>query len=107
MELECALLDAGGQRRGEAAALALGGGGAIVGARGGGGDCVDHERAVFAGCPVCLGASVEAFSFLICLEAVPFVCNEGRICLAESDHPANSVHPAGRKVSPQAAAAMS
>ena len=26
--------------------------------------------------------------------------------MAESDHPANSVNPAGRKVSPQAAAAM-
>ena len=38
LELECALLDAGGQRRGEAAALALGGDGSIVGARSGGGD---------------------------------------------------------------------
>ena len=44
LELEYKLLDAGGQRRGEAAALALGGGGAIVGARGGGSDWVDHER---------------------------------------------------------------
>ena len=77
LELECALLSAGGQWRGEAAALALGGGGVVVGARSGGGDCVDHERAVFAGGPGCLGACVEALSFLICLEAVPFVCNEG------------------------------
>ena len=38
--MECALLNAGGQRRGEAAALALGDGGTIVGARSGGGDCV-------------------------------------------------------------------
>ena len=71
LKLECALLSAGGQRRGKAAALALGGGGTVVGARGGGGDCVDHERAVFAGGPGCLGASVEALSFLVCLEAVP------------------------------------
>ena len=69
LELECALLSAGGHRRGEAAALALGGGG----------DCVDHERAVFAGGPGCLGACVEAFPFLVCLEAVPFVCNEGEV----------------------------
>ena len=41
LKLECALLSAGGQRRGEAAALALGDGGTIVGARSGG-DCVDH-----------------------------------------------------------------
>ena len=75
LKLECALLSAGGQRRGEAAALALGGGGTVVGARSGGGDCGDHERAVFAGGPGCLGASVEALSFLVCLEAVPFVCN--------------------------------
>ena len=77
LKLECALLSAGGQRRGKAAALALGGGGTVVGARGGGGDCVDHERAVFAGGLGCLGASVEALYFLVCLEAVPFVCNEG------------------------------
>ena len=70
--LECTLLDASGQRRGEAVALALGGGGAIGGARGSGGDGVDHERVVFAGGPGCLGASVEALSFLVCLEAVPF-----------------------------------
>ena len=42
LKLECALLSAGGQRRGKAAALALGGGGTVVGARGGSGDCVDH-----------------------------------------------------------------
>ena len=77
LELECTLLDAGRQRRGEAATLALGGGGAVVGARGGGSHCVDHERAVFASGPRCLGACVETVSFLICLEAVPFVCNEG------------------------------
>ena len=77
LKLECALLSAGGQRRGKAAALALGGGGTVVGARGGGGDCVDHETAVFAGGPGCLGAGVEAFPFLVCLEAVPFVCNVG------------------------------
>ena len=76
LELECALLSAGGQRRGKAAALALGGGGTVVGARGGGGDCVDHETAVFAGGPGCLGAGVEAFPFLVCLEAIPFECNE-------------------------------
>ena len=64
LKLECALLSAGGQRRGEAAALALGGGGAIVGARGGGGDCVDHERAVFAGDPGCLSAGVETLSLI-------------------------------------------
>ena len=75
LKLECALLSAGGQRRGKAAALALGGGGTVVGARGGSGDCVDHETAVFAGGPGCLGAGVEAFPFLVCLEAVPFVCN--------------------------------
>ena len=76
--LECALLDAiSGQWRGKAATLALGGGGAVGGARGGGDDCVDHERAVSAGGPGCLGASVEARSFLVCLEAVPFVRNEG------------------------------
>ena len=46
LKLECALLSADGQRRGKAAALALGGGGTVVGARGGGGDCVDHETAV-------------------------------------------------------------
>ena len=49
LELECTLLDAGRQRRGEAATLALGGGGAVVGARSGGSDSVDHERAVFVG----------------------------------------------------------
>ena len=77
LELECALFGAGGQRCCDAAALALGGGGAVVGARGGGSHCVDHERAVFAGGPRCLGACVETVSFLICLEAVPFVCNVG------------------------------
>ena len=77
LESECALFGAGGQRCGDAAALALGDGGTIVGARGGGSDCVDHERAVFAGGPGCLSACVETFSFLICLEAVPFVCNVG------------------------------
>ena len=77
LELECTLLDAGRQRRGEAATLVLGDGGAVVGARGGGSDCMDHERAVFAGGPGCLSACVETLSFLICLEAVPFVCNEG------------------------------
>ena len=61
LKLECVLLSAGGQKRGKAAALALGGGGTVVGARGGGGDCVDHETAVFAGGPGCLGACVEAF----------------------------------------------
>ena len=49
LESECALFGAGGQRCGDAAALALGDGGTIVGARGGGSDCVDHERAVFVG----------------------------------------------------------
>ena len=52
----------------------LGGGGAVHvyislgGARGGGGDgdCVDQERAGFAGDQGCLGASVEALSFLVC-----------------------------------------
>ena len=34
--VECTLLDASGQWRGEVASLALGGGGAIGGARGGG-----------------------------------------------------------------------
>ena len=77
LKLECALLSAGGQRRGKAAALALGGGGTVVGARGGSGDCVDHETAVFAGGPSCLGACVETFPFLVCLETVPFVCNVG------------------------------
>ena len=77
LKLEYALLSAGGQRRGEAAALALGDGGTIVGARSGGGDCVDHETAVFAGGPSCLGACVETFPFLVCLETVPFVCNVG------------------------------
>ena len=43
--LECTLLDAGGQWRGEAATLALGGGGAVGGARGGSSDYVDHEAA--------------------------------------------------------------
>ena len=47
--MECALLNAGGQRRGEAAPLALGGGGPVCGARSGGSHSVDHERAVFAG----------------------------------------------------------
>ena len=46
-------------------ALALGGGGAVVGARSGGGDCVDHERAVFAGGPGCLSACVECFIIFI------------------------------------------
>ena len=32
LKLECALLSADGQRRGKAAALALGGGGTVVGA---------------------------------------------------------------------------
>ena len=73
LELECTLLDTGRQRRDEAATLALGDGGAVVGARGGGSHCVDNERAVFAGGPRCLGACVETVSFLICLEAVPFV----------------------------------
>ena len=68
----------GGQWRGEAVTLALGGGGAVGGARGGGGDCVDHERAVFAGDPGCLGASVEALSFHVCLEVVPFVRDKGK-----------------------------
>ena len=62
LELECTLLDTGRQRRDEAATLALGGGGAVVGARGGGGHCVDHERAVLAGGPGCLGACVETLS---------------------------------------------
>ena len=74
--LKGTLLDTGGQWRGEAATLALGGGGAVVGARSGGGDCVDHETAMFAGGPGCLGACVETLSFLVCLEAIPFVCNE-------------------------------
>ena len=77
LELEYALLSAGGQRRSEAAAFALGDGGTIIGARSGGGDCVDNEKAVFAGGPSCLGACVETFPFLVCLEAVPFVCNVG------------------------------
>ena len=78
LKLECALLSAGGQRRGKAAALALGGGGTVVGARGGGGDCVDHETAVFAGGPGCLGTGVEALSFLVSLEAVPLVGDKAK-----------------------------
>ena len=78
LELECALLSAGGQWRSEAAALALGGGGAVVGARSGGGDCVDHERAVFAGGPGCLDTGVEALSFLVSLEAVPLVGDKAK-----------------------------
>ena len=73
LKLECALLSAGGQRRGKAAALALGGGGTVVGARGGGGDCVDHETAVFAGGPGCLGAGVEAFPFLCIIKEIVVV----------------------------------
>ena len=41
--VECTLLDADGQWRGEAVSLALSGVGAVAGARSGGGDCVDHE----------------------------------------------------------------
>ena len=73
--VEGTLLDTGGQRCGKAASLALGGGGAVGGASGSGSDGVDREGAVFAGGPGCLGAGVEAFPFLVCLEAVPFVCN--------------------------------
>ena len=57
--VECTLLDAGGQWRGEAALLALGGGGAVGGARSGGGGGVDHERAVIAGDQGCLGAGLS------------------------------------------------
>ena len=75
--MECALLNAGGQRRGEAAPLALGGGGPVCGARSGGSHSVDHERAVFAGDPGCLSAGVETLSFLVGLEVVPFVGDKG------------------------------
>ena len=70
--MECALLNAGGQRRGEAAPLAIGGGGPVCGARSGGSHSVDHERAVFAGDPGCLSAGVETLSFLVGLEVIPF-----------------------------------
>ena len=109
--VEGTLLDAGGQWCGKAASLALGGGGAVGGSSGSDGDGVNHERAVFAGGPGCLGAGIvhiEALSFLVSLvRQCPLCVIKRRICLAEPDHPANSVTPAGRKLSPQAAAAMS
>ena len=58
--VEGTLLDAGGQWCGKAASLALGGGGAVGCASSSGGDGVDHEGAVFAGAPGCLGAGIEA-----------------------------------------------
>ena len=58
--VEGTLLDAGGQWCGKAASLALGGSGAVGGASGSGGDGVDHEGAVFAGGPGCLGAWVRS-----------------------------------------------
>ena len=64
LESECALFGAGGQRCGDAAALALGDGGTIVGARGGGSDCVDHERAVFAGGSGFLSVSLFLWKYL-------------------------------------------
>ena len=70
---------------------------------------MDHERAVFAGDPGCLGASVEALSFLVCLEveAVPFVRDKGKDLFAGVWPPSElCVKPVGRKASPQAAAAM-
>ena len=69
-------LDASGQRRGEAAALAFCDECAAGGASGGGGDSVNHERAVLAGCPGGLGASVEALALLVGFEVIPLVCDE-------------------------------
>ena len=76
--VEGTLLDAGGQWCGKAASLALGDGGAAGGASGSGGDGVDHEGAVFAGGPGCLGAGIEALSFLVSLEAVPLVGDKAK-----------------------------
>ena len=61
--VEGTLLDAGGQWCGKAALFALGDGGAVGGASGSGGDGV--EGAVFADGPGCLGAGIEALSFLV------------------------------------------
>ena len=71
-------LDASGQRRCEAAAFALCDECAAGGASGGGGNGVDHEGAVFAGGPGCLGTGVEALSFLVSLEAVPLVGDKAK-----------------------------
>ena len=77
--VEGALLDAGGQWCGKAVSLALGGRGAVGGASGSGGNGVDHEGAVFAGGPGCLGTSVQALPFLIIsLEAVPLVRDKAK-----------------------------
>ena len=57
--VEGTLLDAGGQWCGKAASLALGDDGAVGGASGSDGDGVDHEGAVFAGGPGCLGAGTS------------------------------------------------
>ena len=105
--MECALLNAGGQRRGEAASLALGGGGPVCGARSGGSHSVDHERAVFAGDPGCLSAGVETPSFLVGLQVVPFVSDKGENLFGGVCTPSELCETWGRKLSPQAAAAMS
>ena len=76
--VEGTLLDAGGQWCGKAASLALGGSGAVGGASGSGGNGMDHEGAVFAGGPGCLGAGIEALSFLVSLEAVPLVGDKAK-----------------------------
>ena len=73
--VEGTLLDAGGQWCGKAASLALGGSG---GTSGSGCDCVDHEGAVFAGGPGCLGTGIEALSFLVSLEAIPLVRDKAK-----------------------------
>ena len=62
--VEGTLLDAGGQWCGKAASLALGCSGAVGGASGSCGNGVDHEGAVFAGGPGCLGTGIEALSLL-------------------------------------------
>ena len=66
---ESTLLDVGRQWCGKVASPALGSGYAVGGACGSGGDGVDQEGAVFAGDPGCLGAGIEALSFLVSLHA--------------------------------------
>ena len=39
---------------------------------------MDHEGAVFAGGPGCLGADIEALSFLVSLEAIPLVRDKAK-----------------------------
>ena len=95
MEIE--RLVASKQRRGKAVALALCDEGAAGGASGGGSDSVNNERAVLAGCPGGLGASVEALALLVGLEVIPLVCDEAEDLLCGVRPPGELGEACGEK----------